>query len=147
MAFILNHLRTAPPPVPNPSRPLLPSCPPPSALPLDPIQYLTVAIDSVAPLIRIRSQKGAAGGGIALQIPVPLGVRQRRRQAVQWILDVVNKKESRGSGRNQFAQRVADEIINVVEGKSSVWEKRVSVHKTGTASRANLNYQTFRRRN
>ena len=94
MSYILNHLRTAPPPVPNSARPLLPGSPPPKHLPLNPIQYLTIAIDSVAPLLRIRSQKGAAGGGAALQIPVPLGVRQRRRQAVQWILVTVEWERS-----------------------------------------------------
>lgn len=145
MSFILNHLRTAPPPVPNPAKPLLPGAPPPSHLPLDPIGYLTLAIDSVAPLLRIRSQRGAAGGGAALQIPVPLGLRQRRRTAVQWILDAANKKESRGSGRGQFAHRVAEEIIRVVEGKSTVWDKRQMVHKTGTSNRANLTYKKRRR--
>ncbi|KAF8866713.1 30S ribosomal protein-like protein S7 [Acephala macrosclerotiorum] len=140
MSFILNQLRTAPPPTPNPARPLLPGSPPPSHLPLDPIGYLTLAIDSVAPLLRIRSQRGAAGGGTALQIPVPLGLQQRRRTAVQWILDAASKKKSRGSGKGQFAQRFADEIISVVEGKSSVWERRQVVHKTGTSARANLTY-------
>src|SRR5579871_6158317 len=108
MSMILNHLRTAPPPNLNPARPLLPGAPPPSHFPLNPVLYLTLAIDSVAPLLRIRTQKGAAGGGAALQIPVPLGLRQRRRTAVQWILDAANKKKSRGSGKNQFALRVAD---------------------------------------
>lgn len=146
MSFILNQLRTAPPPVPSPLRPLLPGAPPPTHLPLNPIGYLTLAIDSVAPLLRIRSQKGAAGGGAALQIPVPLGLRQRRRQAVQWILDAANKKKSRSSGRGQFAQRFADEVISVVEGKSSVWEKRQLVHRTGTSARANLMYSSRQRR-
>jgi small subunit ribosomal protein S7 len=140
MSFILNQLRTAPPPVPNPARPLLPGSPPPTHLPLDPVGYLTLAIDSVAPLLRIRSQRGAAGGGAALQIPVPLGLQQRRRTAVQWILDAASKKKSRGSGKGQFAQRFADEIISVVEGKSGVWERRQLVHKTGTSARANLSY-------
>ena len=141
MSFILNHLRTAPPPNPNPARPLLPGAPPATHLPLNPIGYLTLAIDSVAPLLRLRSQKGAAGGGAALQIPVPLGLKQRRRQAVQWILDAANKKKSRGSGRGQFALRFADEIISVVEGKSGVWDRRQLVHKTGTSARANLSYR------
>ncbi|TAQ89576.1 hypothetical protein B7494_g2102 [Chlorociboria aeruginascens] len=133
MSYILNHLRTAPPPVPSPSKPLLPGSPPPSHLPLNPIQYLRIAIDSVAPLVRIRSQRGAAGGGASLHIPVPLGLKQRRRQAVQWILDAASKKKSRGSGRGMFAQRIADEIVNVVEGRSTAWERRLVVHKAGTA--------------
>ncbi|KAL9047316.1 MAG: hypothetical protein Q9214_000075 [Letrouitia sp. 1 TL-2023] len=141
MAMILNFLRTASPPIVNPDRPLLPGAPPASHLPLNPVLYLTLAIDSVAPLMRIRAQKGLAGGGAALQIPMPLGLRQRRRQAVMWILDVVSKKPSRSSGRGRFAQRVAEELIAVVEGRSGVWERRGAVHKQGVGARANLNHR------
>ena len=143
MAMILTHLRTASPPAVNPSRPLIIGAPPPSHLPLNPVLYLTLAIDSVAPLLRIRSQKGAAGGGVALQIPVPLGLRQRRRQAVQWILDAASKRKTRGSGRGQFAQKVAEELVAIVEGRSGVWDRRGGVHKLGVSARANL---SFRRR-
>ncbi|KAL9098404.1 MAG: hypothetical protein Q9187_009669 [Circinaria calcarea] len=138
MAMILNHLRTASSPIINPTRPLIPGAPPPSHLPLNPILYLTLAIDSVAPLVRIRSQKGAAGGGVALQIPVPLGLRQRRRQAVLWILDAASKRRNRGSGRGGFAQKVAEELISVVEGNSGVWDRRGGVHKLGVSARSNL---------
>ncbi|KAI9850170.1 MAG: hypothetical protein M1838_006015 [Thelocarpon superellum] len=145
MSRILSHLRTVSPPAPSPARPLLPGAPPPSHLPLDPVLYLTVAIDSVAPLMRIRTQKGAAGGGMALQIPVPLRLRQRRRKAMMWILDAVEKKPSRGSGPGQFAQRVAEEVVAVMEGRSAVWEKRTGVHKLAISARANVNYTARRR--
>ena len=143
--MILNHLRTAPPPSVNPLRPLLPGAPPPSHLPLNPILYLTLAIDSVAPLFRIRVQKGAGGGGASLQIPVPLAIRQRRRQSVLWILDAASKKRNRGSGRGGFAQKVAEELISVVEGKSGVWERRGGVHKLGVSARSNLKVLSRRR--
>ncbi|KAL8720477.1 MAG: hypothetical protein Q9225_002665 [Loekoesia sp. 1 TL-2023] len=139
MATILNHLRTASPPTFNPDRPLIPGSPPASHLPLNPILYLTLAIDSVAPLLRIRSQRGMAGGGVALQMPVPLAQRQRRRQAVMWILDAASKKPARGSGRGQFAQRVAEELVAIVEGRSAVWDRRGSLHKLAVSARANLN--------
>jgi small subunit ribosomal protein S7 len=58
MALILQHLRTSPIPTINPNRPLIAGAPPPSHLPLNPVLYLTLAIDTVAPLLRIRSQKG-----------------------------------------------------------------------------------------
>ena len=143
MAHILTVLRTAPAPTYNPNRPLLPGAPPASHLPLNPVLYLTLAVDSVAPLLRIRSQRGAAGGGVALQIPVPLGLRQRRRQSMMWILDAVEKKKSRGSGRTMFPQRIAEELIAIVEGRSAVWDRRGAVHKLGTTARSNL---TFGRR-
>lgn len=136
--MILNYLRTSPPPKLDPSRPLLPGAPPASHLPLDPVLYLGLAIDSVAPLVKLRGFKGMAGGGKSLEVPVPLLARQRRRTAFQWILDSVNKKKSRGSGRTMFPHRVAEEIVAVVEGRSNVWDKRMQIHKLGTGSRANL---------
>ncbi|EWG39092.1 hypothetical protein FVEG_02085 [Fusarium verticillioides 7600] len=138
MAIVMNYLRTAPPPIYSPKYPLLPGTPPASHLPLNPILYITVAVDSVAPLLKIRNVAGAGGGGRALELPVPLGLRQRRRVAFKWILDVINKKPSKGSGRKQFPYRIAEEIVAVVEGRSGVWEKRKVVHKLGTAARANV---------
>ncbi|SMR48445.1 unnamed protein product [Zymoseptoria tritici ST99CH_1E4] len=123
MAVILNVLRTNPAPTYADSRSMLPGAPPASHLPLNPVLYLTLAIDSVAPLLRIRQQKGAAGGGVALQIPVPLGLRQRRRQALMWILDAAMKRKSRGSGNDMFAHKVADELIAVVEGRSAEYDQ------------------------
>ena len=143
--MILERLRTASPPAPDPRHPLIPGAPPTSHLPLNPILYLTLAIDSVAPLLRIRSQKGAAGGGVALQIPIPLNLRQRRRTAVMWILDAASKKRTKGSGRTMFAHKVADELISIVEGKSGVWEKRSGIHRLGISARANLSYGSRRR--
>ncbi|KAL5116400.1 hypothetical protein ACEQ8H_005748 [Pleosporales sp. CAS-2024a] len=138
MARILQHLRTSPIPTINPARPLMPGAPPPSHLPLNPILYLTLAVDSVAPLMRIRSQRGAAGGGVALQIPVPLRVRQRRRTAIEWIMSNASKRRNVGSGKGSFAQRIAQELIAVVEGRSSVWDRRNALHKLGVAARANI---------
>jgi ribosomal protein S7 len=132
MAFILDHLRTTPPPHLHPTRRLL-SAPPAPQLPLNPVLYLTLIVDSVAPLLKIRQQKGIAGGGAALQIPLPLALRQRRRTAIKWILDSAAKRRD-----SKLAQRVANELVSVAEGKSGVWDRREQVHKIGVAGRSNL---------
>lgn len=106
---------------------------PRSVLPLHPIAYLTTIIDSVAPLIKIRQQRGAAGGGASLPIPVPLGIRQRRRQAIQWILGAAD-----GRRETKLADRVSRELLNVAEGKSGVWERRALVHRLAVSSRSNV---------
>ncbi|CAG8925640.1 unnamed protein product [Penicillium salamii] len=132
MGIILEHLRTSSPPQMNPKRPLL-DAPPASQMPLDPVNYLTVVVDSVAPLFRIRQQKGIAGGGAAVQIPMPLNLRQRRRTAIRWIIDGSAKRRD-----TSFSRRVAAEIVAVAEGRSGVWEKRDQQHKIGISGRANL---------
>ncbi|CAG7923630.1 unnamed protein product [Penicillium olsonii] len=132
MEFILEHLRTSSPPQINPKRPLL-DAPPASQMPLDPVNYLAVVVDSVAPLFRIRQQKGIAGGGAAVQIPTPLNLRQRRRAAIRWIIDGSAKRRD-----STFSHRVAAEVVAVAEGRSSVWDKRDQQHKIGISGRANL---------
>lgn len=114
--------------------------PPAGQLPLDPVLYLALIVDSVAPLFRIRQQKGIAGGGTAVQIPHPLNVRQRRRAAIKWILDASEKRRDA-----QFAHRVANELVAVAEGRSGVWERRDQQHKLGIAGRANLGLAPRRR--
>ena len=75
---------------------------------------------------------------MALQIPVPLSKRQRRRTAIEWILGAASKRRNVGSGKNSLGQRVAQEMISVIEGKSGVWDKRNGIHKLGVAARANI---------
>lgn len=144
--MVLNYLRTSPPPKINPAKPLLPGSPPAEHLPLNPNLYLMIAIDSVAPLIQIRGFTGLAGGGKALEVPVPISRRARRRIAFMWIMDVVNKKQSAGSGKKMLAHRIGDEIVAVAQGTSGVWDKRQQLHKQGMTVRANLNAPQLRTR-
>ncbi|KAM0286733.1 hypothetical protein ACHAQH_000753 [Verticillium albo-atrum] len=146
MAMILNFLRTSPPPILSTKNPLMPGHPPGSHFPFNPVMYITIVVDSVAPLVKVKNIPGAAGGGRALEIPSPLAVRQRRRRAFQWILDAVSKKRSTGSGRTQLAHRIANEIIAIAEGRSGVWDKRIAVHKLATATRANLTAQAVKKK-
>lgn len=135
MSLILDTLRTASPPAANPAQPtrtlLIPT--PRTTLPLQPVEYLTTVIDSVAPILKIRQQRGIAGGGASTPIPVPLGLRQRRRTAIQWILDAAGKRKE-----TALADRVAKEIISVAEGKSGVWERRALVHRLAVSARSNV---------
>jgi small subunit ribosomal protein S7 len=74
-----------------------------------------------------------AGGGKALPIPVPIGIRWRRKAAMKWILDSADKRTE-----VRLADRVSREIINVAEGTSSAWDKRQLVHKQAMTARANI---------
>jgi len=130
MNEVLSILRTKGPPKVNPRTPIIPSAPPLESLPSDPLAYLQTAVDSVSPLVQIKSQKAA--GGFREQVPSPLALRQRRRKAIGWIIEAADKKRA----RMPLAERIADEIVAVVEGRSSAWEKRQMVHRTGVAGRA-----------
>lgn len=136
MTYILDYLRTASPPKIDPRRRLMTSMPSPQ-LPLNPVLYLSLIVDSVAPLVKIRQQKGIQGGGASVPVPVPLALRQRRRAAIQWILDAADRRND-----SRLAVRVAQELTAVAEGRSGIWDKRDQVHKLGVAGRSNLQTRT-----
>jgi small subunit ribosomal protein S7 len=144
MEMVLNTLRTAPPPSHAALRPLLSDVPinttrvtAPSveraSLPMSPIQYLTAVVDSVAPLVKIRQQKGVLGGGQSMPIPVPLRVKQRRRSAIKWILESSQKRTD-----PQLAERIAKEVMAVAAGSGGVWEKRAQTHRMAVTARSNV---------
>jgi len=146
MAYILNFLRSAPPPRLSPENPLSVDVPA-AQLPLDPVLYITSVVDSVAPLLKLRPVRGRAGGGVTILVPSPLPVRQRRRVAFNWILGAAEKRKNNGSGRYTFPQRVAEEIIAIAEGRSAAWEKRDQLYKQAVNVRSNISSKkmSFRR--
>lgn len=144
MALILNYLRSTAPPKVHPGRPLIESIATAASLPLDPVRYLRLAIDSIAPLIRVRATKGPGSSSVFIQVPIPLRERQRRRTAVMWILNVIKKRRSKGSGRTRFAHKIAEELVAIVEGRSALWDRRGQLHNQGISARSNLS--TFARR-
>ena len=61
-----------------------------------------------------------------------------------WILDAASKRRWTGSGKGGFAQKVGQELVSIVEGRSGLWERRGGIHKLAVSARSNLN--TGRRR-
>ena len=120
--------------------PLLLGGPPASQLPLHPLLYLGLAIDSLAPLVRLRNERGQAGGGAGVVVPRPLRIRQRRRVAMVWIRDAADKRNMWQLGKGTRAHLIAQEIIAIVEGKSRLWEKRAALHKVAMTNRQHVGY-------
>ncbi|KAI5289582.1 hypothetical protein KEM54_003628 [Ascosphaera aggregata] len=134
MNAIINILRCSPPPELDSDHRLIYPLPA-EEFPLNPILYLTNVVDSVAPLLRLRQLKGAAGGGMSLPVPQPLNSRQRRRTAIKWIIEASEKRRD-----ISLPKRVAEEIIAVAEGRSTIWQKRDNVHKSGITARTNVSF-------
>ncbi|KAJ6259345.1 37S ribosomal protein S7 [Drechslerella dactyloides] len=131
MQRILQILRTKPAPRVG-KYALVPNAPDLSQLPSDPVAYIQTAIDSVAPLFKMRSTRGS--GGSTVQIPSPLPVKARRRKAMEWMLSAADGKKRLKS----LPERFAEEVEAVVLGTSSCWEKRIAVHKLAVTNRANV---------
>ncbi|KAJ3328295.1 hypothetical protein HDU93_001535 [Gonapodya sp. JEL0774] len=95
----------------------------------DPVQFLTRAVDSVAPLVRLKT---STRGATRTSIPWPLHERARRRTAILWIKEAADRK------KGGFPARFANEVVAVIGGTSSALEKKANVHRAALQARSNV---------
>lgn len=101
-----------------------------------PLPLLREAIERAAPSIRMANQKKL---GKAVQVPLPLGERQRVHKAIQWILEASDKRKNvNAGGSKRFGERVAFEVEAVLNGTSDVLKRKDQLHQTATVNRANI---------
>ncbi|KAI9189997.1 hypothetical protein H9P43_001430 [Blastocladiella emersonii ATCC 22665] len=89
------------------------------------------AVDRVAPLLETKAFKR---GTKVLQIPKALNERQRNRRAIVWILDAASKRPEK-----EFAKRLANELVAVLEGASEAVKRKNTLYKLALANRVNVN--------
>ncbi|RUS17319.1 ribosomal protein S7 [Endogone sp. FLAS-F59071] len=95
----------------------------------DPYIVLEEAIRLAQPVLKLSTNKK---GSKVLYIPTPLNERQRRHRAIKWITEAAKKRPEK-----VFEERLAGELLSVVNGQSSVLAKKQQLHKQGLANRAN----------
>lgn len=95
----------------------------------DPIDLLKTSLDDLAPLMILKTF--STGVAKAAVIPVPLNKRQRTRVAWKWVIDASKQRAS-----NDFAVRLAEEIVAVSKGIGPAFDRRDQIHKTAIAHRA-----------
>eukprot|EP00842_Homolaphlyctis_polyrhiza_P005952 jgi/Hompol1/6358/HPOL_002108-RA len=98
----------------------------------DPRAYVAEAIERAAPFVKVASVKRA---GRNVPTPRPLTARARARTAILWIRDAAIASKFRGVSAGT---RLGNELIAVVEGRSSALLKREQVHKVALANRSNV---------
>ncbi|KAF8061798.1 ribosomal protein S7 domain-containing protein [Lyophyllum atratum] len=94
-----------------------------------PLPILRKAIEDAAPAVRSLMHKQ---GGKMVAKPVALGEKQRTRKAVQAILKASKTKMGR-----TVEERLARELIAIVQGKSVALDEKENIHKFAMVNRGN----------
>lgn len=94
------------------------------------------AVDLASPSVRLRSQKKNAKSSL---IPTPLNDRQRTFFAVKWLLAV-----SKNRSEKKIEERLAKEVVRIIEGESEVLRKKTEMHKLAVANRSNATFKPGR---
>ena len=93
----------------------------------EPLPLLREAILAASPAVKCLSHRH---GGKNILKPIALGEKQRTRFAVQWILQASDTKPGK-----TLEERLAREVIAILEGNSKALAKKLEIHRSAMINR------------
>lgn len=94
----------------------------------DPMEVFKEAIDNVKPIVEVKSRRV---GGANYQVPVEVRPIRRLALSMRWIKEAARKRNEKS-----MAQRLANELMEAVEGRGGAMKKRDEVHRMAEANKA-----------
>lgn len=94
----------------------------------DAMELFTTAINNVKPMVEVKSRRV---GGANYQVPVEVRPVRRLALSMRWIKEAARKRSEKS-----MSQRLANELLEAVEGRGGAMKKRDEVHRMAEANRA-----------
>ena len=94
----------------------------------DPLEVFTTALNNARPMVEVKSRRV---GGANFQVPVEVRPVRRMALAMRWLREAARKR-----GEKSMAQRLANELLEAVEGRGGAMKKRDEVHRMAEANKA-----------
>lgn len=95
------------------------------------IEVFEQAIQTVGPKTEVRARRV---GGANYQVPTEVRGDRRIALAIRWLIDAARKRSN--SEYHSFAKKLAQELMDAVDGKGEAIKKRDTVHKMAEANKA-----------
>lgn len=96
------------------------------------LELFNQAFEQVIPKIEVRARRV---GGSVYQIPVPVRPTRARALAIRWLISAAESRPDKTMGK-----RLANELIEAVDGRGQAVKKKIDVHKMAEANRAFSHY-------
>ena len=97
------------------------------------LEAFDAALENVRPTVEVKSRRV---GGSTYQVPVEVRPTRRNALAMRWIIEVARKR-----GDKSMALRLANELSDAADNKSSAVKKREDVHRMAEANKAFAHYR------
>lgn len=94
----------------------------------DPVSVFEKALENVMPVIELKSRRI---GGANYQIPVEVSSTRRVALAMRWVRDYARKRNEKS-----MPARLANELMDAVDGRGGACKKREEIHKMAEANKA-----------
>ncbi len=94
----------------------------------DGLTIFTQAMEAIKPIVELKSRRV---GGANYQIPVEVAPSRQIALAMRWIRDAARKR-----GEKSMGIRLANEMVEALEGRGSAMKRREETHKMAEANKA-----------
>ncbi|RLC37930.1 30S ribosomal protein S7 [candidate division Kazan bacterium] len=101
----------------------------------DPIQVFEDAFNNIYPAVQLKSRRI---GGANLQIPTEVKGDRKNVLALQWIVAAARARKGK-----PMVMRLADELVDAVNGTGGAVKKREETHRMAEANQAFAHYARF----
>ena len=88
---------------------------------------------NVTPMVEVKSRRV---GGSTYQVPVEIRATRRRALAMRWLAEFASKRNEK-----TMVQRLANEILDALEGRGGAVKKREDTHRMAKANQAFAHYR------
>lgn len=97
------------------------------------IKAFEKALENVSPSVEVKSRRV---GGSTYQVPVEVRPKRRTALAMRWLVDFAAKRNEK-----TMVLRLANEIIDSINGRGASVKKREDVHRMAKANQAFAHYR------
>jgi small subunit ribosomal protein S7 len=97
------------------------------------LTYFHEALDKIKPQLEVRSRRV---GGATYQVPMEVRPERRLSLAIRWIVEAARKRSE-----NTMVERLAGELVDIMNDRGSSVKKRDDTHKMAEANKAFAHYR------
>ena len=99
----------------------------------DPLEVFTTAMDNIMPSLEVKARRV---GGSTYQVPMEVRPERRETLGLRWLTSY-----SRSRSERTMRERLANEIMDAVNGTGNAVKKREDTHKMAEANKAFAHYR------
>lgn len=97
------------------------------------LELFKEALDNVTPSVEVKSRRV---GGSTYQVPMEIRATRRMALAMRWLGEFSAKR-----GEKTMVQRLANELLDAIEGRGGAVKKREDTHRMAKANQAFAHYR------
>ena len=99
----------------------------------DPVEVFTEAMDNIMPVLEVKARRV---GGATYQVPMEVRPERRQTLGLRWLT-----RYSRERSERTMKERLANELLDALNGTGGSVKKREDTHKMAEANKAFAHYR------